>query len=148
MEKMTERNGHWQEDDFLLKLYGLDSSAQDSHLESCPECRAKWESLVAVRRDALREPALSEDYLRSQRQRIFARVERSRSMWRWLPAPVLATAAVLTVGIALHQPTPTAPAPQIAAVSDTQLMSEINTVAGQEEPRAAEALKGLFSEAQ
>jgi anti-sigma-K factor RskA len=148
MEKMTQRNGHWREDDLLLKLYGLDVSAQDSHLEACPECRMKWESLVAVRRDALREPALSEDFLRSQRQRIFARVERSRSIWRWIPAPVLATAVVLTIGIALHQPAPTAPAPQVAALSDTQLISEIDTVAGQEEPRAAEALKGLFSEAQ
>lgn len=147
-ESMPQPNKHWQEEDLLARLYGLTPEAEDAHLAACLDCRARWDTLVAARRGVLVEPLVPEYILHAQRRAIFARIDRARSPWRWIPVPVLATAAVLALGIALHQPAPVPAPQQTAAISDTQLMNEIATMANQEEPRATETLKGLFAEAQ
>jgi hypothetical protein len=142
-------NAHWSGEDLLDKLYGLEPRPAAHPLESCPECGARWQALLARRQAVLAVPAVPESRLRAQRAAVFARLETVRRGWIWRAVPATAVALVLAAGVSLHAPRPTPPAREMAdaGLSDAQLFSEIALLSQQETPAAAEPLRALFSEA-
>jgi hypothetical protein len=150
---MTGRNdnelAHWQEDDLLARLYGLEPERKERlhALESCPECSSRFDALSVRRRQVLSGAPVSDDFLRAQRQAIYAKIEdRKRSPLHSWKVPVGATALVVFMGVLLQQPAPKPREEPVAAVSDAQFFSEIATLASDDEPRAAQPIKALFSE--
>ncbi len=151
---MTNPNNspHWNEDDLLGRIYGLEPSGGRSlrHFDNCPECAQAWAGLARRRGLLLNAPApLSDDQLRAQRQAIWARIEQPRSAMLWRAMPAAAMALMLFAGVALHQnPAPNLETVELAAaqtVSDTQLFTELASVVNQESPRAADPIQGLFA---
>jgi hypothetical protein len=152
---MTEGNArdlaHWQDDDLLVRLYGLEPERREAlhALESCPECSARFDAFSQRRRQGLSASPVSDDFLRAQRQAIYAKIEdRKRSPLHSWKVPVGATAVVVFLGVLLQQPAPKPIEEPVAAVSDAQFFSEIATLASDDEPRAAQPIKALFSESQ
>lgn len=146
---------HWNDDDLLDRLYGLDAPAgkDAAHLESCEECGGRWRALAARRSELGAAPAaICDSALRAQREKIWARVEDSRRSRIWRAVPAMATAMMLMVGVALNYgPGPESQMQQAvpvqqakAEVSDDQLFSEIASIANSEEPSSAAALRNLF----
>jgi len=149
---------HWSENDLLDRVYGLDPRPQldTAHLDTCPECRERWQA-IELRRSTLLEqpgPPVSDRRLREQRQAIFRAIGRPAPLaWQWKTAPVAATALVAVVFF-MNRPSPRQsiaepPAPaasaQLASASDSQLFAEIAAVLD-EQPRATEPLRALFAE--
>lgn len=142
---------HWTDEDLLFRLYGAEPSVDLSlsHFEECPQCAARWASLVSSRSSLLAAAAsvpCAAERMRAQRAAVWSRVERPpRRGLRALPAA--ATVCVLLLAVALQRPAPQ-PLPQRAAVavSDEQLFSEIASVVNADEPRAVEPIRGLFHE--
>jgi hypothetical protein len=152
---MTNRNNspHWNESDLLDRVYGLEPAQGLSvrHLDECPECALAWAAMATRRSVILETPAqIPDEQLRSQRQAIWARIESPERMMLWRTMPVAATALLLFVGVALHQsPAPRMEPVEVAAaqtVSDTQLFTEIASVVNQDSPRAADPIRGLFTD--
>ncbi len=142
---------HWTEEAMLDRLYGLDPRAglDASHLDSCAECSARFSSLQARRSVVVDAHApVSEDRLRAQRLAVFARIETARRPWVWRLVPAAATALVVMMGVALHQPAPVVEPKPVAvlAQSDRELLSEIATLMEEDEPRAAVPIRGLFAD--
>jgi hypothetical protein len=150
---MNNDNRHWTDNDLLDRLYGLDPAPglTPAHLDTCPGCGVRWQALEN-RRAAVVAPAPPspdvEQRLRAQRQTIFARIEHPRRALLWRAVPAGAAAFMLFAGIALHQPVPLTPRTEVAAVSvsDEQLFTEIASVVNRDTPRAADNIRGLFSE--
>jgi len=141
---------HCTDDVLIAKLYGLDVGSSDAlHLNGCAVCAGRLDAMADRRRQAAGQSAVSDDVLREQRARIHARIEDGRRLSFWLrPAPAVAVALVIAAGL-MFRPIATAPTPvQTASTeSDAQFFSEIATVADQQEPRAADPIRGLFDEA-
>lgn len=134
----------------IRHLYGLDAAEglEAAHLESCQECQAEFSGLRARRKSAVLDCPLSEDQLRSQRQAVFARIERpSKPVPLWGLAPAAATALLLVMGIATQPPRSVDP-PQTAAItaSDRALFNELNEMLSEDTPRGAAPIRALFSE--
>jgi hypothetical protein len=142
-------NAHWRDEDLLTRIYGLDPEPPDQlhALESCPECLARFEALVARRQQVVSGGIVSDDFLRAQRQAILSKIEdRRRGVWTSWKVPVAATALVVMMGVLLQRPAPQPVVDPAPAVSDAQFFSEIATLASSDEPRAADPIKGLFTE--
>ncbi|MGH9718714.1 MAG: hypothetical protein ACRD8O_00755 [Bryobacteraceae bacterium] len=137
-------NNHWNDERLMTLLYGV--AEPDAHLDTCPECGARWRRLRAKRMQVLEDAGsarVPERVLREQRVAVAARIEqgpRERG-WRWLQVQGLAVAAVLIIGLALEAPGP-APAP--VATGDAKLFEEVFSEAASAEPRAVAPLRGLF----
>ena len=151
MNAQSGMTPHWGDEDLIGRLYGLDPAAglDAAHLDACPVCADRWQSLQ-LRRGRLLEaeaaaPAGSDERLRAQRVAVWKRLEQPRRGWLTRALPLAATALTITIGIALHQVQPPAPSSQLAAISDEQLFSEIASVVSQETPVAADPIRALFA---
>jgi len=145
-----EQERHWDRESMVQYLYGLDvkEGLESAHLESCVDCRAEYGELISRRKSAVIECPLSEDQLRTQRQAVFARIERpSRPAPLWGLAPAAATALLVVMGIVTQPPRPVRPA-QTAAItaSDRELFNELNEMLSEDTPRGAAPIRALFSE--
>jgi hypothetical protein len=139
---------HWSEARLLDRLYGLDPppGLSEAHLDSCPDCAARWTALQTSRAALIAQPApaFAEDRLRAQRIAVFNRIERPRGIWAL--APAAATALLVVMGIAL-QTSPPVREPQTVAVisqSDRELFGEIAALMEEDAPRATDPFRGLF----
>jgi anti-sigma factor RsiW len=142
-------NRHWTEEDFLNSLYEI--GPQDGHLDSCAECRARWERFRQNRKAVLAQPQVPAGLLFRQRRQIESRLAKDarRRVWmRWTPA--IALAGVMLFAILSRVPVPSqlppAQKPEAAVVSrsDAQLMAEVYRSVYETEPGAVEAMRGLF----
>ena len=134
---------HFSDEDLIDRLYEV--GREDSHLEQCEDCRRRWLRLLTLRREVLEPPKIPEELLAAQRRSIYRRLEaESGSTWWLRPAPALAAAAVVVLGILLSRPTP-APQPTLAA-NDTQFFTEIYSMVENAEPMAVAPIHGLFED--
>ncbi len=126
---------HYTDDELLDRLYEV--GPQDRHLEACPRCRARWETLLDRRREVLDTPPETEAW--ASRTRV-SLVEPTGAPARL--APVMALVALVLLALALNRPA--APPAQVVAASDAQLLSEVYLTIQNDEPRAAAAVHALF----
>ncbi|MCS7026458.1 MAG: hypothetical protein NZV14_16800 [Bryobacteraceae bacterium] len=144
---------HWTDEDFLNHLYEVGPG--DGHLESCLECRARWEQWLKLRRFTLNPPTLDPGLLARQREQILARTQHGESTGRgkrWALAAALAGAVLFAL---LARAPNLVPSPENdsermllskadAQLADAQLMSDVYHSVYQSEPGAVEAVQGLF----
>ena len=138
---------HWTDEELLDRLYGL--GPDDDHLDSCGECRERFDRLESRRAALAAEPPVPPAFLASQRQSVMRRATAGSSQSLILrAAAACAAVTVLAVGLLMNR-SPERPVPQeVASVSDAQLFAEISTVVADNEPRAAAPIRELFEEAQ
>jgi len=130
---------HWNEDDFQKWLYGL--KEEDSHLESCGECRIEMERLRLARQRVIAAPELSEEFLAAQRRSIHSQLNhasRNFAPLRWaLSAGML---AVVVAGLTL----PHFRKSSVSLTNDEQLYSDLAAMEQSSEPKAIQPLHKLF----
>jgi hypothetical protein len=160
---MRNAERHWQYDDLVRRLYGLEpeSGASEEHLVECRECFGRWEALQLVRAEYLSEAEtspVSESRLVSQRRTLWARIDHPGRFWISKWAPVAATSMMLAAGFVLLHPNRPAPAPisqapqtarqlnPAAQLSDSELFSDLSAMALPAAPKAAEPIRGLFED--
>jgi predicted anti-sigma-YlaC factor YlaD len=154
MKPDQEWGRHWRDEDLLDRLYGMEPAVgAEAHLENCPECAARWKAFEARRTELRTEPTVGEEFLRSQRQAIWARIE-DRGRTRWMGWALPSTAAVaLAMAALLYRPAPepqTEVAVEIAELnaaqpaSDSEFFESTAAVAAESEPQAAQTVEGLF----
>lgn len=134
---------HWTEDQLVARLYGI--GPQDGHLELCPSCARRWET-IRCRYESLRPAGteVSEGYLAAQRRVIFARLSEKRHAFLRVLAPVLVTLLLATIVI-VHRPVPVPP-PTVDNASDSQLFEDVFRRASITEPTAVGPIRSLFEE--
>jgi hypothetical protein len=146
--KVDQTQAHWTDDELLGRLYGLSGGRAGC---ACPECEARYQALVGRRSQMLGSPVVPAERLRSQRASIWQRIEQDRRGMLWRALPAAATALMLVVGVALHQPAPrvqpVATTATAAAISDEQLLTEVASLISEESPRATDPMRALFTEA-
>ena len=156
-KKLGNDGTHWQPDDLLRKLYGLEPErgATELHLVACGECSGRWESLRLMRAEGLGVSTVGlvpERRLIEQRRALWARIDHPRRFWFSKWAPVAATSMLLAAGLVLLQPPQPiqSPAPMAGrsaaetTVSDAELFSDLSAMAVPSAPRAAEPIRALF----
>ena len=130
---------HWNEDDFQKWLYGL--KEEDSHLETCGECRIEMERLRLARQRVIAAPEVSEAFLAVQRRSIHSRLNyasRNFAPLRWaLSAAML---AVVVAGLSL----PHFRKSSVSLTNDEQLYSDLAAMEQTSEPKAIQPLHQLF----
>jgi hypothetical protein len=130
---------HWNENDFQKWLYGL--KEEDSHLDTCSECRIEMERLRLVRQRVLGAPEVSEERLAVQRRQIHSRIKhpgRNLTPLRW----ALSAAMVLVVVVGLTLPRFRKSA--VTLTNDEQLYSDLAAMAQTSEPKAIQPIHKLF----
>lgn len=137
---------HYTESDFLDRLYEI--GREDGHLEGCAECRSKYATWLAARKEVTREPEVPAALLMEQRQRILERSGQPlgsfRNFLRWSPA--MAMAAMVMFAVLWNRPSPKPVVVETAQVSDTQVLADIYRTAYDIEPQAVAPLHGLFED--
>ena len=135
---------HWNEDDFTQWIYGLKDDA--AHLDECPECHGRSQSLMARRAQTRAAPDVSREFLAAQRRAIYTRLGQPVRNWaplRWgASLATVAVAGVLSVALWQQQP---APAP-LASAADDKLFSELVSIDQSNEPRALKPIHSLFEQ--
>ncbi len=142
-------SGHWTDDRLIAHLYGVE--AEDAHLASCQECRARQTAMQANRRalDMASSENLGFDFLAAQRRAVYARLTDPKSHWfypqvrRWTSAA--AALFVLGGGVLIYQQNRPQPAPP-TTISDAQLAQQVDNLAQDSEPQATAPLQALFEE--
>ncbi len=89
---MSDR--HWTDEEMLLRLF--DVGPQDGHLESCPVCARRWETVHAKyqsRPEGLYE--VPEEQLRAQRLAIRERIGHRKRKSRLIFVPTLAASLII-----------------------------------------------------
>ena len=135
---MTTR--HWDDDELIGHLYGVGPG--DGHLEECPECARRWQTLLSVRQRVMEPPPESEHFLADQRRRIHGRLGTSRPKWLPIAPAAIAAAAVIVLAVVLYRPGP-APAPE-PGISDSELYADVYSMVQSDEPQAVEPMHALF----
>jgi hypothetical protein len=137
-------NMHLNDDQLLDRLYGL---AAHPHMESCPDCAARYREFER-RKGELAEPGpVSTDFLALQRRKIYARLD-ERPHWGLKWAPALAAGCAIAIGLLVYRPT-AAPTPAShPEAGDAQLFSEVYSMEQSTEPRAAAPIHALFEDNQ
>lgn len=154
-KNLRDNGTHWQPDDLLRKLYGLEPErgATEQHLMACGECSGRWESLRLLRAECMSESAVGlvpERRLIEQRRALWARIDHPRRFWLSKWAPVAATSMMLAAGLVLLQPSQPVQSPAAdrlageTQVSDAELFSDLSAMAAPSAPRAAEPIRALF----
>jgi hypothetical protein len=137
---------HWSDEQLLERLY--DVREPDAHVDSCPECSARWQGLLQRRAQVPAAVEVDSAFMAAQRRAIHDRISRpaaSRLGFRAVTA--LSTVAVLALALVLVQPPPTKTVePTQIAKSDAQLFAEIYSVAESAEPLAAQPIRALFED--
>lgn len=151
---------HVSDDVFIDALYGLAAvegrAAIDACVRECPACAARWNALQEARTAILAPVAVGSDVLAAQRANIYRRIEHP-SVWERLsgwtgPLVAGATAAcLLAVGVMVHDSAvpvrPVSPDEAVvstAAISDTQLYSDVYAMEQSFEPSTASSMRVLF----
>jgi hypothetical protein len=130
---------HWTENDFHKWLYGL--KEEDSHVETCSECRVELERLRLERRQVLAVPEVSAEFLAEQRRQIHSRINqpsRGSTPLRW----ALSVAMVLAVVVGLTLPRFRKSV--VTLTNDEQLYSDLAAMERTSEPKAIQPLHQLF----
>jgi hypothetical protein len=141
-------NRHLTNDELIERLYGL--SGADVHLESCPECTARWSALQERHTTVIAPVAVADAMLAEQRRRIWSRVEHPQAQVTWLKwAPAAAVACLLVLGVFLYRPyfaeaPPGSIVKDAAPISDTQLFADLYAIERADVPPAAEPIRALF----
>ena len=156
-DPMRDSQCHWQDDDLLRKLYGLEpeGGASERHLTACVECSGRWESLRLARAECLDQLAIGlvpERRLVGQRKAFWTRIDHPRRFWLSKWTPVVATSMMLAAGLVLLQPSRPPQAPAAAAdrltgeapISDMELFTDLSAMTSPSAPRAAEPIRALF----
>ena len=137
-------NRHLNDDELIGRLYGIELSESDRHLEECEQCSARRAELQLRKSQVTAPPAIADEVLAAQRRRIYMRMDEPGPRRRWVPA--VAAAALLAVGLFFYRP---APAPPLRPEpGDEQLFSEVYSMAQSTEPEAAAPIHALFEENQ
>jgi hypothetical protein len=150
---------HLSDDVLIDALYGLADARLDidinSRVRECPACASRWSALQEQRVAIAASVEPAADFLAAQRRNIYRRIEQP-SAWqhasRWAAPAMAAAACVLAVGLFVRGPfspqgrpsiteVPTAPP---AAISDTQLYSDVYSMEQSFEPSTAASLSALF----
>ena len=138
-------NVHLSEDQLLDRLYGIGGGEGEMHLESCPDCKLRWNRLRARREELACSEEASTGFLAAQRRNIYARLgEQPGRAMKW--APALAAACLLAVGIFLYHPAAAHHAP--VPPTDAQLFSDVYSMEQSVEPRVAAPIHELFEDNQ
>ena len=149
---------HLSEDVLIDALYGLAGAGADidARVRACPVCASRWNALQEQRAviAAPIEPAT--DFLAAQRRNVYRRIEQP-SPWqhasRWAaPAMAAAAACVLAIGLLVRAPFSPRERPAItevptatpAAISDTDLYSDVYSMEQSFEPSTASSIGVLF----
>jgi anti-sigma factor RsiW len=144
---MNEPLRHLDDEQMLLALYGAAAPETAQHLETCPQCTARFSELRARRAALLAAPAPPVDAarLRAQRDAIFQTIQahRRQPVWRALQAGAVACSVLLAVLLSRPAPPPAA-TPELVVISDQQLFSEVAQMINRDTPAAAEPLMALF----
>ena len=132
-------------DDELLDLFYC-GSGDGTHIDTCDECRARYESLVVRRKQILAiEPQPAPGMLAGQRAVIYARLDR-RGARSWISTILAcAGATALALGVLLYTPAQE-PVMRTTPVSDSELFGDIADIVGTAEPRAVVPIRSLFEE--
>jgi hypothetical protein len=132
---------HWTENDFQNWLYGL--KEEDTHLETCGECRTQLDRLHVARQRILVEPRVSEEFLATQRRQIHGRLHRTSRNFaplRW--ALSLAMLLLVVAGLTL----PRFRKSPVILTNDEKLYSDLAAMEQTAEPKAIQPLHKLFEE--
>ncbi len=133
---------HWTEQDLLDKVYGI-GTADEAHLEACPECHARWLNVSQRREQLTATPEVSPLFLAAQRRAIHRRLDQpGRNPLVF--APALAAVAMVAVGLWLHPFKDAAPAPQ-PKIDDT-VFADVYALEQSSLPAAASPVRALFEE--
>lgn len=138
------KGNHLTGSEFLDRLYGI--GREDSHLEECPACRSRWQSLQARRARLLAEPEVGTAFLARQRAAIVAKMEHRHAVPARF-APAFAAAVLVLVAVLLARPM-RQPVAEIAARNDSQIFAEVYALIQQDVPRAGLPIQRLFEEQQ
>ncbi len=136
---------HWSNEDLINKLYGI--GPDDSHLDECGECRARWLRVQARRSSVIAEPSVSPAFLQHQRNAIQNRIDGRRSVrWPFQFAPAMAALCVVVLGLVLLKPAPP-PEPSLASLAnDGDFYAEVYSMVESPEPWVTEPMYGLFED--
>ncbi len=143
---------HWTDDDFLHWLYAPDSEPRrdPGHLKECESCQARTEQMIATRREAVKPPALSGDFLAAQRRNIYSRLGGKAGAGdgrtfarRWA---IAMGSLICTVGLSLTALHPWNTGTAVVTSSDEKLFSDLASIEQGNEPRAIRPLHNLFQE--
>jgi hypothetical protein len=130
---------HWSNEDLIDRLYGI--GPDNSHLDECEDCRARWLQVQARRSIVLEPPEVPRELLLAQQRAIRDRIESGhRGSWTFRLAPVMAAFCVVVLGLVLSGP---APPPEPSLAVNDQFYSEIYSMV-ESEPWVAEPMYGLF----
>src|SRR6266478_3594666 len=103
---------HLSDDQLIERLYGIRGTG-DPHLEECPECASRWET-IQERRGQITGDSPDGVVWSEQRRQILAQVEGGRgASWTWQRAwaPVCLMALALAVGVWFYGPVNPPPPP-------------------------------------
>jgi len=138
---------HWTDDELISKLFDL--GPEDGHLEACPECTRRWETIKQKHeRSSAICAEVPDKQLAAQRQAVLSQLNRRTRKLHPILVPSLATAFLLVLGslVLFKAYLPKRPAPD--AASEDKLIEEVYQISLSAEPTAMEPVQALFEEQQ
>lgn len=141
---------HLSDDQLVDRLYGVSSLQEETHLDTCAECQARWNG-IEQRRDQAAAPAeLPAEYFHQQRREIQKRLAAPRPVFgaMWVPA---ALAIALVAGLFISRTTPKVAGPAAGSESKAEIIEagwfeDTYSATRVMEPRAASPIRELFAE--
>lgn len=144
----SKLSGHWTDEELVNSLYGV--GPDDTHLDSCEECKARL-VLMQARRSSVEDAAepVSFEFLAAQRRAIYQRLEQPVRWWSFSSVRRvgvgIATALVLTGSAVVYEQNRAAELAR-ERVADAQLLQEVSSMAQDSGLESAEPLQGLFEQ--
>lgn len=134
-------DNHWSSEELVARLYGV--GPNDSHFESCEECRTTWEKVLQKRKSFLsREVVVSDAVLAAQRRAITDRIKtKHRFVLKFLLPSVAAVVVLLAALLVFH---PTQKVEPEGPLSDRQFFEDVYSMVSSPEPRALGPVRSLF----
>jgi anti-sigma factor RsiW len=137
---------HWTDDELVSTLF--DVGPTGGHLERCPDCARRYQSIKQKHAGIQQASApVTESRLAAQRRAVRAQLEkRDRTLFPIL-APSLAAVVLLILGVFIaFRPDATKPAEQVPAIVEDREIEEIFQLSSNSEPAAIEPVQSLFEE--
>jgi hypothetical protein len=141
------RGKHYSDDELVSRLFGV--GREDGHLDVCPECARRWES-IRFRYEGRRITCgdVQEARLAAQRNAIRGRIQKRSRNLRMILAPSLATLAiVLLMALIVYKPTKPEQ-PVLNAISEDAVLEEVYQMSISTELEAVGPVQSLFEEQQ
>jgi hypothetical protein len=144
---------HWNESELLDALYGL--GPVDGHLDTCLECRARFDVLTARHRElrAADTGAIADHASLARQRRAIAERTEARSVASWWPemrvhvAGAVAGVATVVLAVLLIQPGDVPAPPQPPRIgADQQLLTDVSVMVDSPVPTTVAAIRGLFED--